>query len=63
MKNYSHIFDANIKLLKLNSNNRAYVTNNFIIMNEEIYKLFASNESYCLRKDMFEYFKNEKNIY
>ena len=63
MKNYSHIFDANIKLLKLNSNNRAYVTNNFIIMNEEIYNLFASNESYCLRKDMLEYFKKEKNIY
>ena len=29
IENYSHIFDANIKLLKLNSNNRAYVTNKF----------------------------------
>ena len=32
-------------------------------MNEEIYRLFSSNESYCLRKDMLEYFKKEKNIY
>ena len=63
IKEYSHVFDANIKLLKLNSNSRAYITNNFIIMNEEIYKLFAFNESYCLGKDMFEYFYKGKKIF
>ena len=38
---YSNTFDAKINILKLSAGNITYYTNEFIILNEEIYKLFS----------------------
>ena len=59
---YSNIYDANIRPLKLNTNIWTNITNNFFILNEEIYKLFAYNDSYC-NKEIFEYFYKDKKIF
>ena len=56
------MYEANLNILKLNSNNWVYITNNFIILNEEIYKLFAYSESYY-GKEIFEYFYKDKKIF
>ena len=60
---YSNQYDANIKNLKLNNNIFAYITNNFFILNEELYKLFSSSKDLFYTENNFEYFYKEKKIF
>ena len=48
--------------MKLNSNNYAYIPNDYIILNDELYKLFAYNESYC-KKETINYFYENKRLF
>ena len=59
---YPHLNIAELKPLKLNINNSAYITNNFLIINDEINKLFSYNSNYYL-KDSFNYFYKSKKIF
>ena len=55
-------FEAKYDLLKLNTNNWTYIVNNCIILNKEIYKLFASKQDfYCNTK--FNYFYGKNKIF
>jgi len=60
---YSNQYDANIKNLKLNNNIFSYITNNFFILNEELYKLFSSSKDLFYIENNFEYFYKEKKIF
>jgi len=62
IKIYSHSYSVELVEIKLNRFIETYIANNFYILNEEIYKLFAMNEN-CSNKQIIEYFYKEKKIF
>ena len=62
IKIFSYSYKANFTLLKLNTNNLTYITNNFIILNEEIYKLFTY-ESNNSDNEKYYYFFGKNKIF
>ena len=59
---YAHLYDANFTPLKLNVNNLAYIPSYYIILNDELYKLFAYKESFC-NKETINYFYDKKILF
>ena len=62
IKIYTHLYKAEFNHLQLNNNNYSYITNNFIILNEEIYKLFAYSKDYC-SNESYKYFYKTKKLF
>ena len=60
IKIYTHSYKINFTLLKLNTNNLTYITNNFIIINEEIYKLFTNEFNYSDNGKFIYFYRNNK---
>ena len=62
IKIYPHLFHVDFRKIKLDINNLVFIANNFIILNEEIYKLLFYNEDNNEKKEI-KYFYNNKKIF
>ena len=59
-KLFAHFYDANIAQLQLNTNNFASIANHFIIINDEINKLFAHNSNYSCKEKYYYFYRQNK---